>query len=62
MFSAHPNTNFNFWITFILSSANAFNLDYSKILSFGKELSIVNKLPHKDIVDLLSLLAFSPQN
>ena len=38
MFSAHPNTNFNFWITFILSSANAFNLDYSKILSFGKEL------------------------
>ena len=26
-------------VTFILSSANAFNLDQSKILSFGKELN-----------------------
>ena len=29
-------TNFNFSVTFILSSANAFSLDQSKILSFGK--------------------------
>ena len=31
-------TNFNFLFTFILSSANAFNLDQTKNLSFGKEL------------------------
>ena len=28
----------NFGVTFILMSANAFNLDQSKILSFGEEL------------------------
>ena len=39
-FSTHPNLNFNFWVTFILSSANAFNLDWSKILLFGKELML----------------------
>ena len=38
MFSTLPKPNFNFWVTSILSSANAFNLDSSKILSFGKEL------------------------
>ena len=37
MFSTLPKTNVNFSFTFILSSANAFNLDQSKILSFGKE-------------------------
>ena len=31
--------NFNFWVMFILWSANPPNLDWSKILSFGKELS-----------------------
>ena len=31
-------TNFNFSVTLILSSANAFNLDQPKILSFGKEI------------------------
>ena len=39
MFSTLPKTNFNFSLPFILSSANAFNLDQSKILSFGKELN-----------------------
>ena len=29
--------NFHFSVTFILSSANAFNLDQSKILSLSKE-------------------------
>ena len=38
--SIHPQKNFCFSVTFILSSANAFNLDQSKNLSFGKELSI----------------------
>ena len=33
-----PKINFNFSITSILSSANAFNLDPCKILLFGKEL------------------------
>ena len=40
MFPTFPKTNFNFSFTFILSSANAFNLDQSKILSFGKGLSL----------------------
>ena len=39
MLSVHCKTHFNFLIIFILSSANAFNLDQSKILSFGKELN-----------------------
>ena len=38
MFSTVPKTNFKFLVTFILLSANAFNLDRSKILSVGKEL------------------------
>ena len=38
MFSTLPNANFNFWVKIILSSANALNLDESKILSFSKEL------------------------
>ena len=33
-----PSTNFNFSVANFLSSANAFNLDWSKFLSFGKEL------------------------
>ena len=38
MFSTLPNTNFDFLVKIILSSANDMNLDCSKILSFGKEL------------------------
>ena len=38
MFSPLSKTNFKFSITFILSSANAFNFDQSKFFSFGKEL------------------------
>ena len=37
-------TNFRFSVTFILSSASAFNLDQSKNLSFGKELNIAEKI------------------
>ena len=40
MFSTLPNRNFNFWVTFILSSANAFNLDQLKNLSFGIGLTL----------------------
>ena len=39
MFSTLPDRYFNFSVIFILLSANAFNLAWSKILSFGKELS-----------------------
>ena len=35
-----PNTNFKFLLRFILLSANAFNLDQSKIHFCGKELEI----------------------
>ena len=38
MFPTLFKTDFNFAVTFILFSANAFNLYQSKILSFGKEL------------------------
>ena len=38
MFSTLPKTNFNFSVAFNLLSANAFNLDQSKILLCGKEL------------------------
>ena len=36
MFSVLPKTNFTLSVTFILLSANAFLLDQSKILLFGK--------------------------
>ena len=42
MFSTLPRTNFNFSVTFDLSSPNAFNLDQSIILLFDKELWIHN--------------------
>ena len=38
MFSTLPKTYCNFRIAFILLSANALILDYSKIVSHGKEL------------------------
>ena len=38
IFSTRPNTDFNFSVTFILWSANAFNLDQFKKLLFGKGL------------------------
>ena len=40
MFSSLPKTNFKFSATFNLPSANAFNLDQSENLSFGKELKV----------------------
>ena len=39
MFSTLPKSNFNFSVTFTLSSVNAFKLDWSKILSSSKGLS-----------------------
>ena len=42
MFPTIPITNFNSLVAFILSSASALNLDWSKTLSFGKELTEVD--------------------
>ena len=44
MLSTLLKPNFNVSVIFILSSANAFNLDQSKILSFGKEMMLVTPL------------------
>ena len=44
-FLPFPYRNFNFSVTSILSSANAFNLDQSEILSFVKELTLYHKIP-----------------
>ena len=38
MFSTIRKTDYMFWVTFKLSSANAFNLDKFKNVSSGKEL------------------------
>ena len=44
-FLPFPKENCKFSVTFIfLSSANAFNLDESKILSFGKELNTLQTI------------------
>ena len=40
MFSTLHKTNFKFSVTLILSSANIFDLDKPKILSFGNELKL----------------------
>ena len=45
MFSTLPRTNFDFSVTFILSSVIGFNLDRSKILSFGKEWTLSETNP-----------------
>ena len=49
MFSLLSKTNFNFTVTFILLSSNVFNLDQSKILSFGIELKNAQKSYHIEI-------------
>ena len=41
MFSTRLKTNFYIWVIFILLSAITCNLDQSKILLFGKELTQV---------------------
>ena len=38
-FYTYPKKSFSFYVTFILSSANAFNVDQSENMSFSKELS-----------------------
>ena len=58
MFSTLPKRNFSFSVTFILSSANAFNLSWSKIMSFGRvksysvefeKIRCINLFPNKHL-------------
>ena len=51
MFYIPPRTSFNFSATFILLSANAFDLNQSRYLSFGKELKrYLNSSPNNKIL------------
>ena len=50
MFFTLPKTTFNISVTFVLLSANAFNLDQSKILMFGKELMTLRKIAFENII------------
>ena len=62
VFSTILKTNFNFSVTFILSSTSAFNLDQSEKSLFGKNrltvklllvIKVHNSSPNKEKVDLL---------
>ena len=55
MFSSLSRTNFRFFISFILLSANTFNLDEYKMLSFDKEL---NPFPHNHFLMRLGKKSF----
>ena len=54
IFFTLPYTHFCFSVPFDLLSANALNLDWSKILSSGKEVT-VNPLPHDTAFDALKI-------
>ena len=56
MFSTVPITIFNFSVTFILSSANAFNLKQSKKSLFGKGLKAFWE--HKTLLETSRLACF----
>ena len=54
MFSTCPETNFSFSVTIILSSANTFDLNQSRKLSFGKELSdMLDEMNNRDALSPL---------
>ena len=58
MLSTLPKTNLNFSVTFILLSASALNLDWSKFLLFGR----VDDFSHKKNVDQSKLIASVQDN
>ena len=55
MLSTLPKIDFNFWVTFILLSANTSSFDWSRILLFGKGLTLLNNKS----LDWLKLKAFA---
>ena len=58
MFSTILKANFDIWVTSILSSANAFNLDWSKIFSFVR-VKPLPPLPDDKILDWSDFKAFA---
>ena len=58
MFSTLPKRNLNFPFTFILLSANAFNLDQCKIFLFGKELTHYHTVLHFDALIYIAVENF----
>ena len=61
-FCTLSRTNFKFSVTFILSSASAFNLDWSKILLFHKGLRKLELFPKRQIVDNSKMTEFADNN
>ena len=69
MFSTQSVTQIVIWITFKMSSANAFKLEWSQILLFGKELTLFytvptfndpeKKQPFENIVGVTIIFSFS---
>ena len=60
MLSTIPWTNLKFSVTIILSSANALNLDQSKILSFGTELNSYKTITSITDICLIFSLQVNP--
>ena len=58
MFSTLPKTNFSFIVALVLSFACALNLDWPKILFFGKELNIYKKVNNQHFL-LFQLFFFT---
>ena len=52
MFSTLLKTSFDFLFEFTLPSANGFNMDQSKILSFGKDLTHYHTMLHFDALEI----------
>ena len=59
MFSALSKTEITILTTFYLSSANAFNLDLTKILSFGKELMTMWKKAFQNVFEKVKMIMTS---
>ena len=59
-FLPFPDQTSIFSVTFVLSSVNAFNLDQSTILLFGKELQKTEECLGKEIIMVLICLSVIP--
>ena len=55
MFTTLPEKNSNFSVTFLLLSANPWNLDWSKILPFGEELTLFSIYTHFNTIEKKAL-------
>ena len=57
MFSTLPKTSFDFLFKLIVSSAIDFNLDMSKILSFGKKLKTLDEKEKMQVTHIFFLFS-----